>query len=99
MSDGAEAFPFSGRSGELAVLRRLIHNARQGTGQIAVVEGEPGSKTRLLIEIIAHAARSGFQFFRAALTNWLATAHPIPPRCAPSAPSGEPCLGYPSPCS
>ncbi|MGH3786717.1 MAG: helix-turn-helix transcriptional regulator [Pseudonocardiaceae bacterium] len=77
MSEGAEAFPFLGRSGELATLRRLIHDARQGTGQAAIMHGEAGiGKTRLLTEIIAHAAGEGFQVLSGA-TDELARDRPL----------------------
>ncbi|MGH3764962.1 MAG: helix-turn-helix transcriptional regulator [Pseudonocardiaceae bacterium] len=77
MGEGVEAFPFVGRSGELAALRRLLHNAGQGTGQAAVLEGEAGiGKTRLLTEIIAHAAGEGFQVLSGS-TDELAQERPL----------------------
>ncbi|MBV8992325.1 MAG: AAA family ATPase [Pseudonocardiales bacterium] len=54
--------PFLGRTGELAVLRRLLHNTSHGAGEAAVVQGEAGiGKTRLVAEITTQAAEEGFQ--------------------------------------
>ncbi len=56
-----EAFPFLGRSRELAALRQVLHNARSGAGKAAVMRGEAGiGKTRLLGEILVHASEEGF---------------------------------------
>ncbi len=77
MSEGADAFPFLGRSGELAALRWLLHDARQGAGQAAIVQGEAGiGKTRLLTEIIVHAAGEGFQVL-SGTTDELARERPL----------------------
>jgi predicted ATPase len=67
VTDGAESsrlepFPFLGRSGELAALRAVLHDARQNGGTAAVVQGEAGiGKTRLLGEVVAYAEEEGFQ--------------------------------------
>jgi DNA-binding CsgD family transcriptional regulator len=54
--------PFLGRSGELAALRALLDDTVHGVGQAAILQGEAGiGKTRLLGEIVAHAAQNGFR--------------------------------------
>jgi DNA-binding CsgD family transcriptional regulator len=68
---------FLGRSQELAALRRLLHNASQGAGEAAVVQGEAGiGKTRLLAEIAAAATEEGFQVLSGA-TDELSRDRPL----------------------
>jgi DNA-binding CsgD family transcriptional regulator len=69
--------PFLGRSPELAALRRLLDEARQGAGQAAVVQGEAGiGKTRLLAEITAQATAEDFQLLSGA-TDELSRDRPL----------------------
>ncbi len=54
------AFPFAGRSRELATLRALLPQAAGEPGRTALVSGEPGSgKSRLLRELAATLAADG----------------------------------------
>jgi DNA-binding CsgD family transcriptional regulator len=82
VTDGAESsrlepFPFLGRSGELAALRAVLHDARQNGGTAAVVQGEAGiGKTRLLGEVVAYAEEEGFQVLSGA-TDELASDRPL----------------------
>jgi DNA-binding CsgD family transcriptional regulator len=53
-------FPFVGRSDQLAGLTALLPIAADGVGQVALVQGEPGSgKTRLVRELAHTAAADG----------------------------------------
>ncbi|HEX9067715.1 MAG TPA: AAA family ATPase [Ktedonobacterales bacterium] len=52
---------FIGRAAERDALRTLVDLAREGSGQAALVSGEPGiGKSRLIAEASADAARLGF---------------------------------------
>ncbi|HEY7983574.1 MAG TPA: AAA family ATPase, partial [Ktedonobacterales bacterium] len=52
---------FVGRAAELAALRHLLDDARQGAGQIALVQGDAGiGKSRLVAELGGMAAQLGF---------------------------------------
>src|SRR4051794_32515341 len=51
----------AGRSTELEQLARLLADAREGAGRIALLSGEPGiGKTRLAEELSRRAADAGF---------------------------------------
>ncbi|MDQ4092914.1 MAG: ATP-binding protein [Actinomycetota bacterium] len=72
-----EAFPFLGRSLELAALRRVLRDVRRGAGKAAVLRGEAGiGKTRLLAEILAHAEEDGFQVL-SGTTDELSSDRPL----------------------
>jgi len=50
-----------GRAHQLAALERLIDEARQSRGQVALIAGEAGiGKSRLILETKARAADQGF---------------------------------------
>src|SRR5215211_1415209 len=56
----APAFPFVGRSKELAALRSLLIYSQRGGGSVALLGGEPGGgKTRLVREVATEAAAAG----------------------------------------
>ncbi|MGH3886728.1 MAG: ATP-binding protein, partial [Pseudonocardiaceae bacterium] len=75
--DQSEAFPFLGRSPELAALQRMLGDACRSCGRATVVRGEPGiGKTRLLTEILAHAEEQGFQVLLGT-TDELAADRPL----------------------
>ena len=53
----AEPFPLIGRQGELERLVDAWHRARDGAGQVALVQGEPGvGKSRLVRELLREVA-------------------------------------------
>ena len=55
-----EIDPLVGRDRELALLERLLDEARAGAARFVVVTGEPGiGKTRLLSELVSRAERHG----------------------------------------
>jgi class 3 adenylate cyclase len=56
--------PFVGRDAERANLRRLVDDARDGRGRLALVAGEPGvGKSRLVAEIGDEAQARGMRMF------------------------------------
>ncbi len=61
MSEGVQSPVFVGRRDELASLVALLRQAEQGEPGFAIIAGEAGvGKTRLVGELAAHAASSGF---------------------------------------
>ncbi len=63
-SQFAERTPFVGREEERTELRRLLIQAKEGTGTLVMVGGEPGvGKSRLAEELALRCTREGFSVF------------------------------------
>ena len=68
-ADGSGAFPFVGRSAELAALRERWNAAASGTGGLVLIGGEAGvGKTRLVRELAAACEAQGALVHAAATT-------------------------------
>lgn len=70
MSEGADVAAWTaraetalvGRASEIAALRKALAEARAGSGGVVLVTGEPGiGKTRLVLEVLEHAALNDCQ--------------------------------------
>ena len=60
--EGHPRTPLRGRDEEVATLRRRLHQVREGTGRVILVDGSPGlGKTRLVRECAALATEMSFQ--------------------------------------
>ncbi|MGQ0604283.1 MAG: BTAD domain-containing putative transcriptional regulator, partial [Anaerolineales bacterium] len=65
--DGARRVPLIGRESEMELLINLLNQAWRGKGHSVFVVGEQGiGKTRLIEEVISHAATVGFKTMRGA---------------------------------
>ena len=58
----SDCTPFVGREQERTTLRRLLDDAAEGRGGLAMIGGEPGvGKTRLAEEVADEAQERGFR--------------------------------------
>lgn len=63
--------PFVGREDELARLRRVLDLAVTGSGQLALIKGQPGTgKSRLIHEFLQSSQLSGWQVLKTAASAY-----------------------------